>query len=350
MIKRIVPILILFFVLTAPASASPFFYTGDVIVKAIDANINITDSASVLVNYTLVNGGEATETLNLSLAENQASVRLELAPNETKVISFNYTLPISEDGATRILSFNPILNFNNKPSAERVSEVNIKVLLPKNINKLSGYNKEPVLRSVGEEGRIAYLWAFQDVYPTMLTIRWATLNVSIELTKTASPTTIDETNNLITVNLSVENLREEKITNLILYQDFDPVEFIPVEPNSEFTFSETSLGDRRLIWMKRISLDAKERKEVLYKIRYVGSAAVPFYTLDLKETFAIANDTIVASSNPAFVQVRQTPPSNVTSSGETQEIGDLVNWALVLFLTFLLIGFLIWLKRRREGD
>jgi hypothetical protein len=244
-----------------------------------------------------MNMGSSAETVTLTLPNGEEKT-LTLQSHETTTLDITYALEIKGEGNAKTLSFDPLVNFDGKPNAKRVGNFHVEVTLPEDVNGIIWANKEYFDRLTNDEGKAVYLWDYDDVYPSKLTIKWSTLDINLGIEKKASPQKITKPNETIVVEITIENRGEKEVKDIILIDDYIPSNFQAVEPLHEFTITGGNNSDPRLLWRKKIEkLNPNEIKTITYSIRYIAAEVSRIYDFELKPIMVIVNGSLIGVSN-----------------------------------------------------
>jgi hypothetical protein len=284
--------------------ASDLFYTGKIEIESLGANIDIDKEAKIEAVYSLINRGDKKEEVYLEF--NQTSTQLEVdgqkitkplefESKERKLIHLSYSSQIQGE-VTKNFCFDPHLLFNGKPNSKPAGSVLIKVFLPNGINKIITANQE--FKEEGlENGRKFYLWNKSDFYPTTLCLKWSTLKIDLEVTKTVTPKEISEPNQKIDVEIVVKNKGDSTIKNVVLSDQYFLSDFQALQPLNEFKKEE-----EMLLWEKKIaSLEAGESKTVSYSIKYIRLDPQTF-EFELKPCLVTVNGHLASVSNTVRIK------------------------------------------------
>jgi len=347
--------------LVQTVSVSELFFDGDIMIDSIIANIEIGDNATVFVQYTLINEANKEETVDLAFSQLPVQLwigdeKLEnpvvFKPKEEKTIKLGYITSVGGN-TTKVFSFNPTLTFNGEPNSKRVRSSSVGILLPDGIKKIIGAKKEYYSKEVGMKGRVLYKWIDNDIYPTTLTIRWSTLDVNLDIVKKASPQKITAPNQTITVEITLENMGDKEVNNIILTDDYVPSDFEGVEPLEEFTIPKVNASDPRLFWIKGIrKLQPGEIRTISYSVRYIGDVS-QIYDFDLKPSTVIVNGHLVAVSNEVTISkmvgatlVEEAPEVPEKTKGFPTQY--LVIGAIIAIIAVLAVAYLIKSRKKEE--
>ena len=288
------------------------FYSGNLVVKSVSADIIIDEKAQVSAEYSIENIGSASESATISYDGNNQTI--SLAAGEKKTISIAYSINVSGlDSKT--LSYNPAIKFNGKPNGKRVDALLVKAVLPNNIKSILSSSKQP--DSSGKEGgRTYYTFSSSDSYPTIITLKWTTLAVEVVLEKSVSPSEIDKANETITIKINVENKGAQQET-ITLVDDFSAGDFEPISPKEEFSIPSSSdnTTDPRIQWKKNVTLSSGEKKTLSYSMKYIGDVSST-YGMEIKPTTARIGGVAVAISNSVSI-MKKAPGTEVIKTIET---------------------------------
>ncbi len=234
------------------------FYDGSIEVKSLEAEID----GSVALEYVLVNNGDKEESVSLSYLNigNLPEEDITLQPGKEKTIQATYDIEITgEDYKT--LKFNPVILFNGMYHSKTTGNYYVKLVLPEGVEEIVSSSKEH--DNITEDG--AYIWNKKDIHPTALNVRWSELDADIEVTRTATPTTITWTPPEIQITATIKNNGVEEIKDITLEDSFTHGIFKGVSPIKEFEYFD---GGRVLQWEKKIkSLKPGEEKTLQYTVK-----------------------------------------------------------------------------------
>lgn len=294
-----------FFPVTTAEAA--LFYTGDVSIDSFSATIDVTDNATVSVEYTLANHGDSQEALNMTFSPPEATARIdetELAnpvvfdPGETKELSLLYFLDVQTAESQGIV-FAPMLFFDGMVNSNKVNSYSVRLILPEGIERIT-YSSLPYTDTADQDGRLVIIWEKSDFYPAPLAISWTTLDVNIAAVKKATPETVTSPGEVVAVEVTVQNKGTEEINDITLVDNFFPGTFEPVEPLGEFDLIEEENSDPRLYWTKEIdSLEPGEKAVYSYsvKVKVLGleTRLDPLVVLINETPVSVSNDVILHS-------------------------------------------------------
>jgi hypothetical protein len=283
------------------AASSDLFYEGNIVVDAVRADVDIGSKADVAVSYTLANPGDRQEQVSLQAAAGKGSPKtVVLAPGQQTDVLFEYSVNIAGD-KVKTLSFEPLLLINGKPSAERAGSVAVALTLPAGVPSLISSNKDFIPDETGGNGRSAYYWTAENIYPTTITAKWSTLGVNLAVVKSIAPREITEPYQECTVTLTVANRGGATVQNILLRDTFPTSDFEAVSPKAEFFIRQGNESEQRLFWEKTLpSLPAGQTATIDYRIRYVGET-VSVHDFALQPTAVYVDGTLVAASERVTV-------------------------------------------------
>lgn len=339
---KIVFVLIVALCLVQTASASGLFYDGSVTAESINANIVIDTNAIISVEYTLINEGDEDE--NIVLGFNGKNETVFIKQKEMKTINLTYTATVDGD-VTKTFSFNPILTFNGKPNSKRVKTFFSEIVLPGGIPKIIWTNKNYASKGVNNDGRVFYSWAYNDIYPTTLTVKWSTLDVDLSIIKEAYPQQITAPNQTINIKIIIENKGSKEVNNITLIDDYVPSEFEAIEPMDELFFmSGGNTTDPRLFWKKNIDqLRPNEVRNITYSIKYIGDVS-QIYNFELKPCVVIVNGNLIGVSN----EVTISRMVGVGAGKEKTETPEFPIPYLVIIIVIIVLGLIIVLFQSKK--
>jgi hypothetical protein len=349
MTKKLLYGIILVACMCQAAGAADLFYSGAIDIDTIHADVDIRDTASVTITYTLVNGGAAPEQADVEFWDPSKQLTLGNAPvrnplrfeaGEKKTVFVSYIAEVTGD-EPMLFALDPTLLFDGTYHPGRTGEIVISMVMPKGVKNIISANREFSSKRISDDGRVQYEWIFRDEYPTMLTVKWTSLAVDLKITKSASSQAITEQNRDLHIDISVSNQGDKEVTNLSLSDNFVPSDFEAIEPISEFYIPGLNTSDPRLFWSTNLgSLPPGDARTVSYSVRYIGPVAQT-YDLTLSPATGYMDGTLVAISNPLTVSlVAPTPPVE----GETAEPATPLSPVLAVFA--LLMAMIVILLRR----
>lgn len=262
--KAIMIVVFLMYICIANAIS---FYSGNVIIKNINSEADIQDSANVVLNYTL-SGNEKVD-LNFNNVPESAVIRVNGIPYGS---SFNldikgevsivvaYSLAMGAETMKQI-SINPNLLFNSMVNSNKIGRYNLKIKLPANVNELlSSTEKAANIELL--QGRKVYSWEKTGAYASTLTVTWQSLNVNIEVERIVP----QEIEGVFAVKNIIRN-NGGAISGVLLLQSFLESDFDPVSPLEEFKKIQDG-NDRRLEWKKEIqSMPSGTVQEFTYSLK-----------------------------------------------------------------------------------
>jgi hypothetical protein len=268
-------IIILLSLSVATQASATLFYTGDIYIDSLSATIDVTNEATIIVEYTLVNQGDNKETVNLTFShpdaaafvdKDESSNPVDFNPGEKRKLTFSYSLSLPSAEFQRIM-FAPMLFFNDMPNSQRTKSYNIRLILPEGVKKLV-YSNKPYTNIVTEGIRVAILWKKSDVYPTTLVAAWTTLDVDIAAVKKATPSKLTAPGEIVEVEITIQNKGGKEIRDITLSDNFFPNAFEAVAPMDEFELVQPEMSDSHLYWKKKIEgLKPGETKSYTYSIK-----------------------------------------------------------------------------------
>jgi hypothetical protein len=283
--------------------ASDLFYAGNIIIDSFTIIVEADEEATVSAVYVLENRGKYSEKVDLQFAQSQVPLEAEggelynpvvFEPYEKKSINLTYNLNITGE-TTKRLFLDPTMLFNGKPNAKPTNASMIKVLLPQGTNHLAWANQQPHEEGF-EDGRKFYSWSNIDNYPTMLCLKWSTLQVEISVKKSVTPQEITALEQVINIEISIQNKGDTAVNRVSLTDQYVSFEFAAVDPLWEF-------GDYGpwLIWRKNInSLEPGEAQNLTYSVKYIGVSSYN-YDFDLKPCVVTVDGHLIVVSNEVRV-------------------------------------------------
>ena len=294
------------------------FYTGNIAIDSLSAEIDVGQNASVTVEYTLVNRGEENEDVNLRFSPENALALLNgvelsnpvsFAASETKELSLSYSMEVGTEDY-RVIIFNAVLLFDDKSNSQTISNYQVKAILPSGINRLADSNMP--YETTSEDGRVAVIWTESNVYSIPLSFSWNTLGIDIAATKEATPSTISSLDEVVSIEVTIQNNDDEEVRDIELYDDFFPTLFEAVEPFEEFDLVYPQNSDPHLYWTKKIdSLQPGESRVYTYSIKV--KVLSPETTLN--PLTILVNGTPVAASNDIIIHGEPEEPHELAEGG-----------------------------------
>jgi hypothetical protein len=248
------------------------------------------------------------------------------------------------DQEPKTFTLDPTLLFDGAFAPGTAGEYTVTLTLPPGVKTLLTSNKGYQSQSTTGEGRVQYVWRFEEDYGTALTVKWTSLRIDLVITKSISPQTITEQNRALRVEITVQNRGERNVDNLTLSDNFIPSDYEAIEPMSEFFSPDLNRSDPRVIWRKPLGiLSPGETKRVTYSVRYIGNLSL-YHMSDLPPTSAYQNGIVVGISNAVSVILNP-----VTAAGEQQPsstVTPLPIWMVVVAL--LVAGLFAFMRKKRD--
>jgi hypothetical protein len=298
--------------------SAELFYTGNIAIDSLSAEIDVGQNASVTVEYTLVNRGEENEDVNLRFSPENALALLDgvelpnpvsFAAGETKELSLSYSMEMGAEDY-KVIIFNAVLLFDNKSNSQTISNYQVKAILPGGINRLADSNMP--YETTSEDGRVAVIWTESNIYSIPLSFSWSTMDIDIAATKEATPSTISSPNEVVSIEVTIQNNDDEEVRDIDLYDDFFPTLFEAVEPLEEFNLVYPEDSDPHLYWTKKVdSLQPGESKVYTYSIKV--KVLSPETTLN--PLTILVNGTPVAASNDVIIHGEPEEPHELAERG-----------------------------------
>jgi len=281
------------------------FYTGNIAIDSLSAEIDVNQNASVTVEYTLVNHGDEKEDVTLGFLPENATFLLDgeelsnpvsFAAGETKTLSLSYSMEVGTEDY-KVIVFNAVLLFNGKSNSQTISNYQVKAILPDGINRLAHSNRP--YETSSEDGRVAVMWTQSNVYPIPLSFSWSTMDINLAATKEATPSAITVPDEVVSIEVMIQNNGDEEVRDIELYDDFFPTLFEAVEPLEEFSLVYPENSDPHLYWKKEVdSLQPGENKVYTYSIKV--KALSP--ETRLNPLTILVDGTPVAASNDIIIR------------------------------------------------
>jgi hypothetical protein len=266
---------------------------------------------------------------------------------EKKSINLTCSLNITGE-TTKMLSLDPTILFNGKPNSEPTKASLIKVLLPQGIGHLTWANQQPHEEGF-ENGRKFYSWSSSDIYPTVLSLKWSTLQVELSVAKNVTPQEIKAPDQIIDIEINLQNKGDTVVNRISLTDQYVSFEFAAVDPLWEF-------GEYGpwLIWRKNInSLEPGETQNLTYSVKYVGFSSYS-YDFDLKPCVVTVDGHLIVVSNEVRVsQSGSTMPAPADSDVPTESEAEPLHLpsipllgGIIFILAVVRAGYLIWKRKR----
>lgn len=335
------------------ALAGDLFYSGDIIIDSIIMSIEADEEATINAVYILTNRSEHSEEVDLQFS--QSPVPLEVngeelgnpvlfKPYEQKSVSLTCSLNITGE-TTKTLSLDPTMLFDGKPNSEPAKALLIKVLLPQGISGLAWANQEPNEEGF-DDGRKFYSWDSANIYPTILRLKWSTLQVELSVEKSVTPREITTPNQIINIEINLHNRGDKAINEISLTDKYITFEFAPVYPWWDFGEQEPWL-----IWRNDIRLlEPGETRTLTYSVRYVGLSSQS-YDMDLKPCVVTVAGHLVAVSNKLRINqsgevVPAPADSDILTESEAEQLHYFPSVPLLGGIIFVLLvvrlGYTRW--------
>lgn len=332
--------------------ASDSFYEGDIVIESIDIRVEADDEATVNAVYLLANRSCDSQEVDLQFA--QCLVPLEsdgeelrnpvvFRPYERKSIQLTCNLNITGE-TTKTLCLDPTMLFNGKPNSEPAKALLIDVLLPEETNGLAWANQEPDKEGF-ENGKRLYSWRGSDIYPTILRLKWSTLEVDLSVEKAVAPQEIVAPGQIIDMRITVQNKGDRAVERVCLTDQYAAFDFAAVRPLGEFDKHEPWL-----LWMKNISsLEPGETRDLAYSVKYVGFDSQS-YEFDLRPSVVTVDGHLVFVSNKVRMNRRGDAMLPLTDSdippepeAEPLHFPSLpLLGGIIIVVTIVRGGYLIW--------
>jgi len=337
------------------ALAGDLFYAGNIITDSIAIRVEADDEATVNAVYLLTNRGRYNEKVDLQFAQSPVPLEADgeelcnpvvFEPYEKKSINLTHNLNITGE-TTKTLSFDPTILLNGKPNSEPTKALLIKVFLPQGISGLAWTNQEPHEEGF-EDGRKFYSWSSVDIYPTILCLKWSTLQVELSVEKSVTPQEITTLNQIISVQINLQNKGDTAVKEISLTNKYSGFEFAPVYPWWEFGKQEPWL-----LWRENIySLEPGETRTLAYFMRYVGLSSQS-YDFDLEPCVITVDGHLVVVSNKVrmsqsvgVVPVRADSDALRESEAEPLHSPSLPLLGIIaLIVAVVRGGYLIWRRK-----
>ena len=320
---KIINLIWIFAVLTSVCYAQVDFYSGNIIVEKVIADIDLDEG--IAVDYTLFNNFKKKENVVFDLSQKldysvfvdgksaEIPVELHFEKGDRKTISVNYKLDVNGD-KFKETSYNPKVLLDEGFYPRSVLFYDLTAALPLGINNLVNPLEGYSLSS--ENGRVTYHWQIEKVYLASLRFAWSTLDTNLDLVKE-----VEKEGDILNVVIRVENKGDNNLDNILLEDVFLPSKFEAISPADEFTYlagreSEDIIDDDELLWNKVISLRAGESKTLMYSVKDLNAdlGAV------LNPTTAFVDDVLVATSNQ--VEIRGQGIVQLTIDNKAEEIEE----------------------------
>ena len=335
--------------------ASDLFYAGNIIIDSIAIRVEADDEATVNAVYLLTNRGRYNEQIDLQFVQSPVPLvangeelcnPVVFKPYEEKSINLTYNLNVTGE-TTKTLSLDPTMLFNGKPNSEPTKALRIEVCLPQGISGLAWANQEPNEEGF-EDGKKFYSWSNVDIYPTILCLKWSTLQVELSIEKHVIPQEITTLDQIITIEINLQNKGDTAVNRISLTDQYVASEFTAVHPLWQF-------GEYGpwLIWRMNInSLEPGEAKNLTYSVKYVGFSSYS-YDFDLKPCIVTVDRHLVVVSNEVRMSQKGGAIPNPTDSEvPTESEAEPLHFpslpvlgGIVLILAVVRVGYLIWKRK-----
>lgn len=281
------------------ALASGLFYAGDIVIDSIDMRVEVDHEGTFNAVYLLTNRGCDSQEVDLQFAQSLVPLEADgeelrnpvvFRPYERKSIQLTCNLNITGE-TTKTLCLDPTMLFNGKPNSEPTKALLIDVLLPEETNGLAWANQEPDKDAL-ENGRRLYSWTGSDVYPTILCLKWSTLQVDLSVEKSVTPREISTPDEIINIQITLRNKGDTAVESVGVTDQYSAFDFVAVTPLGEFGKHEPWL-----LWRKNISsLEPGETRTLAYSVKYVGFGSQT-REFDLKPCVVTVDGHLVFVSN-----------------------------------------------------
>lgn len=268
-------ILILLSVSLPLLAGAALFYTGGIAIDTLSATIDVTDRADITVEYELVNQGDDTESVTLTLSPADAIALIDgselsnpvaFDPGQKRKLTLSYYLSLP-DAEYQSMLFAPMLLFDDMASAETTGNYAIRLILPEGIERII-YSSMSYDDTATQDGRLVLLWEKTNIYPSPLSVAWTTLDVDITATKKAMPPSITTAGEVIEVEVTIENKSDKAVGNVTMRDGFYPGTFEAVSPLDEFELIQTEMSDPHLYWTKEVdNLEPGETMSFTYSVK-----------------------------------------------------------------------------------
>lgn len=337
------------------ALAGDLFYAGNIIIDSIVIRVEVDDEATIDVVYLLANRGRYNEKVDLRFAQSQVPLEVDgeelcnpvtFKPYEKKSINLTCNLNITGE-TTKTLSLDPTILINGKPNSEPTKALLIKVFLPQGISSLAWANQEPH-EGGSENGRTFYSWSSVDIYPTILCLKWSTLQVELSVEKSVTPQEITTLNQIIKVEINLQNKGDTAVNEISLTNKYSGFEFAPVYPWWEFGKQEPWL-----LWRENIySLEPGKTRTLVYFMRYVGLSSQS-YDFDLEPcVITVDGHLVVVSNKVRMSQSVGVVPAPIDSGVLRESEAEPLHYpslpllgVITLIIAVMRGGYLIWRRK-----
>jgi hypothetical protein len=352
MIKNLLLTIILLGWICQAVGAADLFYSGNIGIDSIQADVDLRDAGSVTIVYSLSNQGDAPETVTVEYWNTSNSLYVGNAPvrnpvlfrageHQSFIVRYRETIREQEP---KTFTLDPTLLFNGAFAPGTAGEYTVSLVLPAGVKALLTSSKGFQSKGTTGDGRVQYTWKFENEYPTQLTVKWTTLEIDLEVTKDVSPPTITEQNRVLKMEITVQNLGEERVDNLTLSDNYVPSNYEAIEPMSEFFSPDLNVSDPRVIWKRNLgALNPGETKRVTYSVKYIGNLSI-YSIINLPPTGVYWNGTLVGISNAVPVSLSPAPAAGEEPPSPT--VTPLAGWMVVMAL--IVTGLFAFSRQRRE--
>ena len=151
------------FLLSLALANAISFYEGNIVIKSLKADVEITDKANVILNYTL--SGNEKINLNFNNVPENAQIKInsqtyaknfDLDIKGEVSILVTYTADLGTE-TTKEFSLSPNIMFNNAVNANRINSYAVKIKMPAGVIELLSSSETPSSIET-ESGRKIFNW------------------------------------------------------------------------------------------------------------------------------------------------------------------------------------------------
>ncbi len=296
-------IIFIFGILLINFVSSIELYSGDAYIQSVDSEIYINgENAKVESVYNLI--GDDTVLLNFVGIPTDAVIKIdgetypkefEINPSGLKEVKIEYNLKTS--GKIQSITYEPKVLFDGKLNDKKVGLHSIEIITPNYLKDFIFTSEEYDSRILGNENK--FVWRKTDEYLASLNLKWNNLGYNLFVNRTLS-----RTGESIHVNVSLMNLGEMEINNIILEESNLAKYFTGAIPENEFSFETQNTGSEipeiLINWKKEIPvLGIGENKNFEYIIKPNPDAE----KIILNPLVVRADGVIITSTEPVLINV-----------------------------------------------
>jgi hypothetical protein len=245
--------------------AKPMFYIGGVKPQKLAGTIELIPDKmpKVTLAATVANRGEKAESVAIGSRGQKGAARGFKKGEAATLAVAPKTMVTGSASSAQMVRVDLVLTANGQPLGHRIGDVDVKVVLPAGVPGLIR-SSMPLRPSGKVNGRVAYQLAAKNAYLSELTLVYTTGPVTLEMTKTLEPGTIDKAGP-VKVTLKIKNIGKGTAKNVTIEDSFDPRDFSA--EGGGFKNYNGEANDQRLTWTQSIaSLKAGASTTISYTV------------------------------------------------------------------------------------